>query len=40
MNQILDYGEHAQHDDAPDSASSLIRKLTTQGSFFNVKGGI
>lgn len=28
MNQILDYTEEAQHDDAPDSAASLCRHLT------------
>lgn len=28
MNEILDYTENAEHDDAPDSASCLIRKLT------------
>lgn len=28
INEILDYTENAEHDDAPDSASSLIRKLT------------
>ena len=27
LNQILDYTEEAEHDDAPDSASSLCRKL-------------
>lgn len=27
LNQILDYTEDAEHDDAPDSASSLCRKL-------------
>ena len=27
LNQILDYTEEAEHDDAPDSASSLARKL-------------
>jgi len=27
INQILDYTEHAEHDDAPDSAASLCRKL-------------
>ena len=27
MNEILDYTENAEHDDAPDSASCLIRKL-------------
>lgn len=28
INEILDYTENAQHDDAPDSASCCIRKLT------------
>ena len=28
LNQILDYTEDAQHDDAPDSAASLCRHLT------------
>lgn len=28
MNEILDYTENAEHDDAPDSASCCIRKLT------------
>ena len=28
INEILDYTENAEHDDAPDSASCLIRKLT------------
>ena len=28
INQILDYTENAEHDDAPDSCSSLIRILT------------
>lgn len=27
MNEILDYTENAEHDDSPDSASCLIRKL-------------
>ena len=27
INQILDYTENAQHDDAPDSLSSLIREI-------------
>ena len=27
IRQILDYTEHAAHDDAPDSAASLIRAL-------------
>ena len=27
LNQILDYTEDAEHDDAPDSAASLCRKI-------------
>ena len=27
INEILDYTENAEHDDSPDSASSLLRKL-------------
>lgn len=27
INQILDYNENAEHDDAPDSLASIIRKL-------------
>lgn len=27
IQQILDYTEHAEHDDAPDSAASLVREL-------------
>ena len=32
INQILDYTEHAEHDDAPDSAASLCRALFSHGS--------
>ncbi len=28
INEILDYNEFAEHDDSPDSAASLLRKLT------------
>ena len=28
INEILDYTEDAEHDDAPDSAASILRKLT------------
>ncbi len=31
MNMILDYNEFAEHDDAPDSAASLIRRLVKNG---------
>jgi len=27
INEILDYTEDAEHDDSPDSAASIIRKL-------------
>ena len=27
INQICDYNENAEHDDAPDSAASVIRRL-------------
>ena len=27
INQILDYNENAEHDDAPDSLASIVRKL-------------
>jgi len=32
LNEILDYMEDAEHDDAPDSLASLIRKKTIMGS--------
>lgn len=31
INQICDYNENAEHDDAPDSCASIIRKLWKQG---------
>lgn len=31
LNQVLDYTEHAAHDDAPDSAASLLRALEKGG---------
>lgn len=31
LSQILDYTEDAEHDDCPDSASSIIRKLGNNG---------
>jgi hypothetical protein len=35
INQILDYNENADHDDAPDSLASLIRQISGKGwSFF------
>lgn len=32
INQILDYTENSQHDDAPDSLASLIRETVTKGN--------
>jgi hypothetical protein len=28
INQILDYNENADHDDAPDSLASLVRQIS------------
>ena len=40
INEILDYSEFAEHDDSPDSAASLLRKIAT-GVYYNpVEGGI
>lgn len=40
INEILDYSEFAEHDDSPDSAASLLRKIDT-GVYYNpVEGGI
>lgn len=38
LNQILDYTEHAQHDDAPDSAASLLRALEQRVTFHRAGG--
>ena len=38
LNQILDYTEHAQHDDAPDSAASLLRALERRATFHRAGG--
>ena len=35
LNQILDYTENAAHDDAPDSAASLIRNLDKKKYTYN-----
>lgn len=42
LSQILDYTENAAHDDAPDSAASLLRKLQKKGIKYNrdVSGGL
>ena len=43
ISQILDYTEHAEHDDAPDSAASLLREMGGE-TYINtddiLKGGI
>ena len=33
INEILDYSENAEHDDSPDSASSIIRQIEGKGKW-------
>ena len=40
LDQILDYTEYAEHDDAPDSAACLIRELENKGHLNKVHGGL
>ncbi|MDD3338443.1 MAG: hypothetical protein PHS82_06250 [Lachnospiraceae bacterium] len=41
INEILDYNEHAEHDDSPDSAASLLRILERKnGINTELTGGI
>lgn len=40
INEILDYSENADHDDSPDSAASLLRKIENKATYNPVKGGI
>lgn len=40
INEILDYSEFAEHDDCPDSAASLLRRMETKITYNPVKGGI
>lgn len=40
VNEILDYSEFAEHDDCPDSAASLLRRMETKITYNPVKGGI
>lgn len=40
MNEILDYTENAAHDDSPDSAASLLRRLENKVRMNTYKGGI
>lgn len=40
INEILDYNEFVEHDDSPDSAASLLRKMENSIRFNPVKGVI
>ena len=40
IQEILDYSEFAAHDDSPDSAASLIRRLEKKPTYNAVRGGI
>lgn len=40
INEILDYSEFAEHDDSPDSAASILRKMETGPKYHSVKGEI
>lgn len=40
IQDILDYSEFTEHDDSPDSAASLLRKIETGAKYHRVQGGI
>lgn len=40
INEILNYNEFAEHDDSPDSAASLLRRIQNQPKRNRVKGGL
>lgn len=40
INEILDYSEHADHDDSPDSAASLLRSFEQKTAYNPITGGI
>lgn len=40
LNEILDYTENAEHDDAPDSAASLLRQMENKSTVKLYKGGL
>lgn len=41
INEILDYSEFAEHDDSPDSAASILRKLETRAAYNSgLRGGV
>ena len=39
-DEILDYSEFAEHDDSPDSAASILRKMETRPKYHSMKGEI
>ena len=39
INEILDYSEYVEHDDSPDSAASLLRKMQKKQARYN-RGGV
>lgn len=39
INEIIDYNEFADHDDSPDSAASLLRKIDSKSTYKKVTGG-
>ena len=40
MEEVLDYNEHAEHDDCPDSLASGIRALTQRTQIKTFRGGL
>lgn len=40
IQEILNYSEFADHDDAPDGAASLLRKMESGAKYNPVKGGL
>lgn len=40
MNQVLDFTEYAENDDAPDSAACVIREYDKRVTYHGFKGGI
>jgi hypothetical protein len=38
INQILDYTENAEHDDAPDSLASILREIKTRNKIEVIRG--
>ena len=40
ISEILDYSEFADHDDSPDSAASLLRKIENRMTYNPIRGGL